>query len=171
MSGQPAPGALLTPEQYMDLLVRRAKDEHARASAARAAAGLPQLADWLRPLPDMMIRDGDERLVNMAAINAENKRTAEPRRPAPKPRNYRPASHWRAKLEQIDQRLDAINGIARHDTDDPAAYGGVGIRQNGRQRAQYWTRVDKAAAEYVQLSREREQVRAKLRRAELREAR
>ena len=64
-----------------------------------------------------------------------------------KPRQYRPASHWRAELTRIDARLDALNGVQRHATDDPAAYGGVGVQQTVRQRRKYGDRIDRTAAE------------------------
>lgn len=168
MSGS---GALLDPEQYMTLLVQRANEDAARADAARATAGLPPLPAWGRPLPEMMIRDGDDLLVDMAAIHGENARAAaSDGKTAAKPRVYQTAAHWRKVIRDIDARLDAINGIQRHDTDDPAAYGGLGVRQSSRQRAAYGARVDRAAAEHIRLTRKRADVLGKLRRAELRES-
>lgn len=151
--------SLLTPDAYMDLLVQR-RDAY-YAERGQPNPGFPALLEWF-------IRDGDELLVDMAAIEAAN--AAEQPKRTTKPRTYRPASHWRDRLARIDARLDQINGGGqRHDTDDPAAYGGIGIRQTARQRARHGARIDRLAAEHTRLSAERRDVAAKLARAEKRE--
>lgn len=149
----------LSPDQYMDLLAKRRDDYYAEHEHI---PGFPALLDWF-------IQPGDEDLVDMTAIETANRAADDTGRPR-QPRRYRPASHWRERLAAIQARLDALNGIQRHDTDDRAAHGGIGIRQTSRQRAQYGKRIDRVAAEYVELERERRDVAAKLRRAEAREA-
>ena len=84
-------------------------------------------------------------------------------------RTYRPASYWRDRLAKVDARLDAIDGIRRHDTSDLAAYGGIGIRQTPRQTRRHGARIDAAAAEYVRLTTQRSNLAAKHARAETRE--
>lgn len=149
----------LTPEQYMDLLAARREEYYARREHV---PDFPALLEWF-------VRDGDEDLVDMAAVHAASQ-TAEDPRPR-RPRRYRPASYWRDRLAEIDARLDALNGGSRHGTGDLAAYGGIGIRQTPRQQAAYARRIDATAAEHVRLSRERQDVAGKLRRAEAREDR
>ena len=129
---------LLSPNAYMDLLLERQREyeqEH------------PPVG-WVRTLPTWFIRDGDEHLVDMAAIEAAN-----------------------AAVERVEKRMDAINGYQRHDTTDPAAYGGVGVRQTARQRRQHWQRIDSVAAEYVRLEKRLAHATSMLRKAERREAR
>lgn len=152
---------LLTPDQYMDLLVRR-REAYEAAHPPRAEVKLrfPALLDWF-------IEPGDEDLVDMTAIEAAN-RPAE-RRPK-RSRRYRPASYWRAELERIASRMDEINGLQRHATSDPAAYGGIGIRQTARQARRYGERIDRAAAEYVRLEKKRTHATRMLRAARAREA-
>lgn len=150
--------ALLSPDEYADLLMQR----QAAWIAERPGRS------WVRPLLSMFINDGDEDIVDMAAIEAHNAKPT-PQRPK-KPRQYKPASHWRAELTRIDARLDALDGVQRHATGDPAAYGGVGVRQTVRQRRKYGDRIDRTAAEYVRLTGQRNDVAAKLWRAEQREA-
>ena len=60
--------ALLTPDEYMTLLVERAREADEQSRAERAAAGLPPAPAWIRHLPEWMVRDGDEDLVDMAAV-------------------------------------------------------------------------------------------------------
>ncbi len=62
--------ALLTPDEYMTLLVERAREADEQSRAERAAAGLPPAPAWIRHLPEWMVRDGDEDLVDMAAVEA-----------------------------------------------------------------------------------------------------
>lgn len=148
---------LLSPNAYMDLLLERQREyeqEH------------PPVG-WVRTLPTWFIRDGDEHLVDMAAVEAAN--AAVEKRPT-KPRRYKPASHWRDVIDRTQKRMDVINGYQRHDTTDPAAYGGVGVRQTERQRRKHWQRIDSAAAEYVRLEKRLEHATSMLRKAEQREA-
>ena len=154
-----APAGRLSPEQYMDLLLER---QAAYDAQHPRVLGFPPLLEWF-------IRDGDEDLVDMDAIDRANRPDPAPR-PAPEPRYYKPASHWRARLERIDAELDRLNGVQRHATDDPAAYGGLGVRQTPRQRRQYAARIDRTAERHVRLTRERAEVVGKLRRAERRES-
>ena len=60
--------ALLTPDEYMTLLVERAREADEQSRAERAAAGLPPAPAWIRHLPEWMVRDGDEDLVDMTAV-------------------------------------------------------------------------------------------------------
>lgn len=154
-----APAApLLAPDEYMGVLLER-QAEYAKQHPP--VLGFPPLLDWF-------IRDGDEHLVDMDAIEQANEPTE---RPAPRPRYYKPASHWRGVIERTQARMDAINGSTkRHDTTDPAAYGGVGIRQTPRQQRKHWTRIDNAASEYVRLEARLGHARSMLRKAERREA-
>lgn len=161
-SADPTPGGgagLLTPEQYMNVLLERQAEY---AAEHPPVLGFPPLLDWF-------IRDGDEHLVDMDAIDRANAAHDRVEKRPTKPRYYKPASHWRAVIERTQRRMDAINGIQRHHTTDPAAYGGVGIRQTSRQRRQYADRIDKAAAEYVRLEARLRHATSMLRKAETRE--
>ena len=150
----------MTPDEYMDVLLARQAAHIADHPPRRP--GFPPLLEWF-------IRPGDEDLVNMNAIKAATTREDGPPS-VKKPRTYRTAAHWRDQLARIDARLEAINGITRHGTTDPAAYGGIGVRQTARQQQRYWARIDRAAGEHTRLTARRVQVAAKLRRAEQREA-
>lgn len=143
----------MTGDEYMALLEQRRQDYYTEHGQPRP--GFPALLEWF-------VRDGDEALFTPPEPTKQPKRT-------PKPRTYRPASHWRHLLHNVQSRMDAINGITRHDTDDPAAYGGIGIRQTARQQQKYAARIDNAAAEYVRLEHRRNQYAAMLARAEERE--
>ena len=82
---------LLTPGAYMALLVKRARAADVEMHSDRAAAGLPPVPSWLRHLPEQMILDGDEDLVDMTAILTETARIEGASEPKPRePRNYRP---------------------------------------------------------------------------------
>lgn len=151
--------ALLTPEQYMDVLLQR-QAEH--AAVHPPVLGFPPLLDWF-------IRDGDEHLVDMGAINRDNAAHDRVEKRPTRPRHYKPASHWRDVVERTQKRMDVINGVQRHDTNDPAAYGGVGVRQTVRQRRNYAERIDKAAAEHVRLDARLKHATSMLRKAEKRE--
>ena len=145
---------LLTPNEYMDLLLERQA-----ADPGPRVMGFPPLLEWF-------IRDGDEHLVDMAAVETYG----EPEKRPTKPRTYRPASHWRNVIERTQKRMDAINGTQRHDTTDPAAYGGVGVRQTARQKRKHWARMDSVAAEYVRLDARLRHAKSMLRKAEARES-
>jgi len=161
----------LSPDQYMDLLLQRCDEEHERVQAERAAKGLPPLKSWVKPTPDMMVRDSDEALIDTDALNARLSTLDKPApRRQPKPRTYRSAASLRAEHDTVNQRIAALDGIRRHDTDDMAAYGGIGVRQTPRQHRQYAARVDRAISDYVALEQRRSGLEARLRRAEIREA-
>lgn len=145
---------LLTPDQYMDLLLERQA-----ADTGPRVLGFPPLLDWF-------IRDGDEDLVDMTAVDSYGT----PEKRPTKPRTYKPASHWREVIERAQKRMDAINGVQRHDTTDPAAYGGVGVRQTARQKRKHWARIDNVAAEYVRLDARLRHAKSMLRKAEARES-
>ena len=147
----------LSPDEYADLLVAR-RDAYYVDHPPRP--GFPAMLEWF-------VEDGDEDLVDVAACEAAT-RPLEDDRPR-RARTYRPASYWRDRLAKVDARLDAINGIRRHDTGDLAAYGGIGIRQTARQTRRHGSRIDAAAAEYVRLSTQRRDLAARLARAETRE--
>ena len=148
----------LSPDEYADLLVAR-RDAYYVDHPPRP--GFPAMLDWF-------VEDGDEDLVDVAACEAAT-RPLEDDRPR-RARTYRPASYWRDRLAKVDARLDALNGVQRHATDDPAAYGGIGIQQTPRQRRKYGERIDRTAAEYVRLTNQRKAVEDKLWRAQQREA-
>lgn len=152
----------LSPDEYADLLVAR-RDAYYVDHPPRP--GFPAMLDWF-------IEDGDEDLVDVAAVEAATRPLEDdrPRRARTyRPASYRPASYWRDRLAKVDARLDAINGIRRHDTSDLAAYGGIGIRQTARQTRRHGSRIDAVAAEYVRLTTQRSNLVAKLARAETRE--
>lgn len=151
----------LTTDEYMALLLERRDEYETRNPPARA---------WLRALPEWFIRDGDEDLVDMDAIDEANRRATEQPKRTPKPRNYKPASHWREKLARIDRELAALDPGPRHGTTDMAAYGGVGVPQTARQNAQWAKRIDRTAERYVRLTRARAEIAGKLARAEQRES-
>jgi hypothetical protein len=148
----------MSPGEYMDLLEQRRQEHYAEHGQPRD--GFPALLEWF-------VRDGDDALVDMGAIETANR--AHDDRPK-RPRHYRPALYWRARLDHIEARMAAINGASRHNTTDPAAYGGIGIRQTARQRARYGARIDRAASEYVRLESDRSHARRMLAAAEKREA-
>lgn len=153
--------ALLTPDEYVTLLQQRADEWEAERPRI---PGFPPLLEWF-------IRDDDHTLVDMGALDAQLSRWEKQPKRQPKPRTYKPASHWREQIRRIDNRLAALNGVKRHDTTDRAAYGGIGIRQTVRQRAKYAARIDRTASEVVRLTERRANLEAKLIRAEAREAR
>ena len=62
--------------------------------------------------------------------------------------------------------MDVINGYQRHDTTDPAAYGGVGVRQTARAGRKHWQRIDSVAAEYVRLEKRLAHAKSMLRKAD-----
>ena len=164
---------LLTPGAYMALLVKRARAADVEMHSDRAAAGLRPLPSWRRHLPEQMILDGDEDLVDMTAILTETARIEGASEPKPsEPRNYRPASHWRAELEKIDAALASEDARTHHGrgTTDRAAYGGIGIRRTARQQRRDWAALDRSIERVVRLQNRRVAVVAKLHRAEAREA-
>jgi hypothetical protein len=150
----------LTPNEYMDLLVRR-RDEHERQH--------PPVSSWIRALPDWFIRDGDEDIVDMEAIERANRAVDAVERPK-KPRRYKTAAELRERRERLQGQLDRLSGVRRHDTDDPAAYGGIGIRQTVRQRAKYAARLDRSITEAVRLQEQIKGLDARIIRADAREA-
>lgn len=156
----PEQADLLSPNAYMDLLLERQREyeqEHPPAG-------------WVRTLPTWFIRDGDEHLVDMAAIEAANTAGERVEKRPTKPRRYKPASHWRDVVDRTQKRMDVINGYQRHDTTDPAAYGGVGVRQTARAGRKHWQRIDSLAAEYARLEKRLAHATSMLRKAERREA-
>ena len=144
----------MTGDEYMDLLLERRDAYYAEHGQPRP--GFPALPEWF-------IRDGDEELFTPPEPTPQPKRE-------PKPRTYRPATYWRDRLERIDARLAALDPGPRHGTTDSAAYGGIGIRQTARQDRQWAARIDRTAAEYVRLTKQRAEVAGRLMRAEEREA-
>ncbi len=162
---------LLTPGAYMALLVKRARAADVEMHSDRAAAGLRPLPSWRRHLPEQMILDGDEDLVDMTAILTETARIEGASEPKPsEPRNYRPASHWRAELEKIDAALAAEMGRSRLGTTDLAAYGGIGVRRTPRQLRRDHAAMDCSIGRTAQLIDRRKRVAGKLALAEKREA-
>lgn len=143
----------LTGDEYMDLLVER--------QAAYVAAH-PPLQPWAAPLLEWFVLPGDEEIFTPPKATPRQ-------RPARRPRTYRPASHWREKLERLDAALASLDPGPRHGTTDRAAYGGVGIPQTARQNAKWDTRISRTARRYVELTQAREEVAGKLARAEMRE--
>ncbi len=144
----------LTPEQYMDLLKQRREAYY--AEYGQPHPGRPALIEWF-------IEDGDEQLVDRAAIDADLAAADRAsRRTAPTPRAHRTAASIRAELDRVEARLAAIEGTRRHDTDDLAAYGGIGIRQTGRQRRKHGERLDRLAQEHTRLTRKRDVLRGRL---------
>lgn len=159
MTGRRAPSDLLSPDAYMALLVERARAEDERIGAT-----------WVRTLPEWMVRVGDEHIVDMDAIHATNaRRDAQPRHPR-RPRTYRPAAHWRAQLARIDGAIAAAAPQNRHPTIDPAAYGGIGIRQTPRQRRRQEAAMDLSIEHTARLMARRRDIASRLARAEAREA-
>lgn len=61
---------LLTPDEYVELLVQRSNAAHAANREEHMRRGLPRVREWVRPLPEKMVRDGDELLVDMVALTA-----------------------------------------------------------------------------------------------------
>ena len=144
----------LTGDEYMALLVERRDAYYAEHGQPRL--GFPALLEWF-------IRDGDEDLFTPPEPTPQPKSER-------KPRTYKPASHWRERLARIDAELAALDPGPRHGTTDPAAYGGIGVRQTARQDRQWGARIDRAAERYVRLTRARNEVAGKLARAETRES-
>lgn len=67
-----------------------------------------------------------------------------------------------AERDRIQAEIDRVTGLRRHDTDDMAAYGGIGIRQTERQRRQYARSFDRALDNYSRLSKQLEAVESKI---------
>ena len=149
---------LLTPDAYMALLCER-RDQWAADHPHRP--GAPPLIEWF-------VRDGDDQLVDMAAIEDANRATQPAR--TRQPRRHRPATYWRARIDRMQERLNTLTGVQRHPTTDPAVYGGVGIRQTPRQQRRYAARLDATAAEVVRLTSALDHARSMLTKAEAREA-
>ncbi len=161
----------LTPDEYIALLVDRAAIAQASIDFAREQRELKPLPGWLsRHLPEHMIRDSDTGIVDMQAVAAVAESwlptDQPPRRPTP--RTYKPASHWQAALERIDADL-ARTTFTPHATDDPAAHGGIGIRQTPRQTARRHAAIDRSISKTARLMDERSRVAAKLAAATARE--
>lgn len=57
----------------------------------------------------------------------------------------------RAEHARLIERRDRAAGLRRHDTDDLAAYCGIGVRQTARQRRRYAAATDRALEEYTRL--------------------
>lgn len=165
--------ALLTPDEYVDLLDRRSKEHQAELQEQRKAEGLPPVYDWARPMLARMIRDGDEYLVDMDALTArthlmEHPPTA-PKQSA-KPRVYRSAASLIEERDKLQARLDRVCRWRLHDTDDMAAYGGIGIRQTPRQRRQADASHDRALEQAVTLTKRVSKLDGRISSAQQREA-
>ncbi|MDQ2849329.1 MAG: hypothetical protein M3Y49_01125 [Actinomycetota bacterium] len=65
---------LLTPEEYMQLPVRRSDDAHSANREEHVRRGMPRVTEWLWPLPESMTRASDELLVDMAALTTATDR-------------------------------------------------------------------------------------------------
>lgn len=72
----------------------------------------------------------------------------------------------KAERDRLQARIDQVTSLRRHDTDDMAAYGGIGIRPTERQRRNYARRFDRALDQYSRLTKQLEAVEAKISRAE-----
>lgn len=147
---------LLTPDEYVDLLNQRSRQHQAELQERRKAEGLPPVYDWARPMLARMIRDGDEHLVDMDALTT---RTHElecppvvPKQPAT-PRVYRSAASLIEERNKLQSRLDRVCRWRLHDTDDMAAYGGIGIRQTPRQQRKADASHDRALEQAVALTK------------------
>ncbi len=151
---------LLTPDAYMDLLLER--------QAAYESEHPP--VGWVRPLIEWFIQPGDEDLIDMAAIDAENARTSEQPKRVAKPRTYRSAASLIEERDRLAAKRDALSDMRRHGTDDLAAYGGVGVRQTSRQRAKYGARMERALSEYVRIDGKVKALDSRIVRAQAREA-
>ena len=145
---------LLTPAEYVDLLVERARAEDQRIGAPT----------WARTLPEMMVRDGDEHLVDVDAITAETARLLRaeqtPTRPR-RPRTTRGADHWRAELARIDAALKTESERNRLGTTDIAAYAGIGVRRTPRQQRRDGVAMDRSIQRTARLLARRATVAAK----------
>lgn len=149
---------LLTPDEYMALLVERARAEDERIGAT----------PWARTLPEMMVRDGDETIVDMAAIEDAVARWERAASSGPKrARTYRPAAHWREQLARVESEL--AREVSSDRPADRAAYTGIGIRETPRQTARRHSAMDRSIERTAHLMARREALRGKLARAEARE--
>ena len=142
------PTRLLTPSEYADVLAARKAEYDAEHPPT---PGRPTMLSWF-------IRDGDEDMVDMGAVETAN-RAAEDDKP-PTPRTYRPAWQWRSSLNRVEARMAAINGTGRREG-EAASFIGVGRPETARQRARRGAAIDSAAAEYVRLERERRRLHSK----------
>lgn len=145
----------------MSLLVERARQND-------IVTGL-DVHPWLRTLPEQMIRAGDELIVDMAAIDAENARLGEQPKREKTPRSYRSSASLVEQRDRLVAKRDAVAGVKRHATDDLAAYAGIGVRQSSRQRRRYAASVDLALAGFVALDRRVRDLDARILRAKARE--
>ena len=157
---QVEPGGLLSPDQYMDLLLAR---------QAAYVTEHPPARPWILPPLEWFVREGDEALIDMAAIDASNKAparsiAAKPDRD-PRPRVYRSAASLRGERAELVARRDACAQVG---LPDRAAAGGEGI--GVRRGRRYLKRMDNALRRYAVLDQRVKTLDSRIARAEAREA-
>ncbi len=134
-------------EAYMSLLVKR-QDVYLDANPGHAC-----LLEWF-----CWPEDND-------FVILPDRTTAEPRptRPAPtREALVAKRDALQSQLGRLTAKLDRAGPTRRHDTDDMAAYGGIGIRQTARQHAKFAVAFDRAMAGHARLTQRVSRVRAAL---------
>lgn len=154
---RPAPGVVLDPQGYMDLLVER-QNAH--------MAEHPPTLPWLVPLLEWFIQPGDEDLVDMDAIEASNARSSDSPKPERTPRVYRTSESLR---EERDRLIAQRAPLAEPISPDRAASGGVAL--GAKRTARLQTREDSRLRRYVALTRRIETLDHRIRSADARERR
>lgn len=155
------------PDEYMALLVERAREHDEVVAARRAEQGLPPLKAWVRTLPSDMMRDSDEDFLDHEAFEAAIRRSEaeKPRMTEKATRRYLPASYWASRLETAEARLNRLLASTEPVTDDMAAYGGAVSQRLVRQRGD----VGAKASAVVEQQRRVERLRGKFKDAQRRE--
>lgn len=142
--GPEMPQTTMTGDEYMELLVERQCRFHAENPRS------------LSPLLKWFIRSDE---VNRVLL-------PEPaRKPAPTPRVYLPAAHWREKVATLKEQTQQV--AAQVDTGDRAAASGCAL--GPKRTSRFQEKADRALNRYVHLSRRKTAAEYKLRAAEARE--
>lgn len=168
---------LLTGDEYMQLLHQR-RAEWEAAHPARVGGALDRIKrehpganpqprpGWstARPLLEWFVRDGDEDLVDMSALESE----PQPKR-VPRPRVYRSAASLRAERDRVQEQLDAVAG------DDSGDMAIVNLSPFSRSRAaaaagrRRFAKLDRDLERYTRLKRRLERLDSRVDAAEARE--
>lgn len=124
----------------------------------------PPVVAWISPLLEWFCWPEDSDFVILP-----DRVTAEPRPTRPAPTVADLTAKRDALASQLGRliikRDQAVVGRA-HNTDDMAAYGGIGIRQTARQRAKRAVAVDRSIAEVARLAKRIDRVRFALARVD-----
>lgn len=142
----------MTLDEYMEVLKQRSDEWLAAQPDPGPRLRFPPLLEWF-------VRDGDDAMVELPAAREPQ------RKPSPSPRHYRPASHWRERIANLEARMQAVSEPL---ITDRAAAGGValGVKRTARIQA----REDHRLQQYVVMRKRLEHAQRMLRSAEARGA-